>query len=291
MSANLQPVIAAVDEDNRLGTVLVRCGKLKAEDLERIAARQARDGCKYGEAAVALGLVSEADIVQAVAKQFNFPCLDAKASPVSPTVIAAYSPFSQAVEQLRHLRNFLGQKMASDNGMRMVAMVSVQDGEGRSWVTANLAVLFSQMGKRTIVFDCNLRNPAQAQLFGIDYDQTTGLSSYLARNASKLAQHRPIEGLPLTVVPAGIVPPNPQELLSSTMFSDLLALALNQYDVVLLDTAAGSAGADSLMVGAMAGACVMVQRRDVSRIDWANGYATELTRNGGRLLGTVFCDG
>ena len=90
--------------------------------------------------------------------------------------------------------------------------MSPGSGEGRSYITANLAVLFSQMGKRTLVIDADLRKPRQHRIFGLP--GKIGLSALLAGRAGAEVMCD-IPQLPgLTVLPAGVLPPNPQELLS-----------------------------------------------------------------------------
>ncbi len=292
MNANTQPILSEVAESNRLGALLVRSGKLSNTDLDKIAKRQRKTGTRFGEAAIALRLVSEADIVQAVSQQFNFTCLDKGSSPVSESIIAAYQPLSDAVEQLRQLRSFLVQKLDSNTpATKVFSFVSVNDNEGRSWTVANLGVLFSQLGKRTVLFDCNLRTPAQAGLFGIETHSNSGLSALLAKGGAKVEQHKPIPGLDLSIITAGFAPPNPQELLGQDRFAGLIRQAAENYDVVLIDCAAGQFGADSLITSTLAGGAVLTQRRNISQVESTRAYCEVLNRSGVALYGSVLCDG
>ena len=123
------------------------------------------------------------------------------------------------MEHLRSLRTQLSLRWF-ENQQAALAIVSPGSGEGRSWIAANLAVLFAQTGKRTLLIDADLRRPRQHALFGIP--ERNGLSSILAGRAG-LDGLTEIPGVPdLTVLPAGVVPPNPQELLARPLFQRLI---------------------------------------------------------------------
>src|SRR3712207_4681642 len=100
----------------------------------------------------------------------------------------------------------------------------------------SLAVLFSQMGKRTLVIDADLRKPRQHRIFGLP--GKIGLSALLAGRAGAEVMCE-IKQLPgLTVLPAGVLPPNPQELLSRPQFQRLIQSLRGMYEVILVDTPA-----------------------------------------------------
>jgi len=145
-------------------------GKLTPEEGERIL-RHARDkGLRFGDAAVALKLVSQDDIAQMLARQFDYPYLVPGQSNVSPEVVAAWSPFSQQMEALRALRSQLLMRwFTGEKDRRSLAIVSPGRGEGRSHLAANLAVKFSQMGEKTLLIDADLRSPRQHSLFGLGH--------------------------------------------------------------------------------------------------------------------------
>jgi Mrp family chromosome partitioning ATPase len=89
------------------------------------------------------------------------------------------------------------------------------------------------------------------------------------------------------VLPAGLDPPNPQELLSRPSFSRLLEAARNQYDVVLIDTPPWSFGADAQIVAARAGACILVARQNGTSIRSVGTIVDALRDGGTHLVGSV----
>ena len=148
-----------------LGELLVSGGVLPADAVGRVMARQRELGVPFGEAAVDLGLVSQADVLVALAHQFDYPVLPAGDQGVSPELVAAFEPNSERVEALRQLRSQLVLRRAANPQLNTVAVVGAGRSEGRSWLAANLAVLFSQLGERTLLIGCDLRFPRQQSLF------------------------------------------------------------------------------------------------------------------------------
>jgi protein-tyrosine kinase len=151
----------------------------------------------------------------------------------------------------------------------MLAVVAANQGEGCSELAANLAVVFSQMGERTLLIDANLRFPDQHIIFNLK--QPRGLSDILiGRNdlsvASKLDS---LSGL--SVLGAGTIPPNPQELLNRRGFAELLVKAKEQFDVVIVDTPPAVATSDAQAIAARCGGALMVSSLNQTRMaDLAN---------------------
>lgn len=250
--------------DRSIGGMLVDAGRLRPEDAEAIVQLHREKGIPFGEAGLKLGLLTQPDINFALSRQFEYAYLEAGAAAVSREVIAAYAPFSPQAEVLRALRAQLMVRWFDDGPARSaLAIVSAAHGEGRSYIAANLAVAFSQVGERTLLIDSDLRNPRQHEIFGVE--NRMGLSAVLAMRANgESIQHIP--GLPhLSLLPAGAVPPNPQELLTRPAFAQLLHQVATHYDVVLLDSPPAAEAADAQTLAVRAGAALMVVRRNSSR--------------------------
>lgn len=242
-----------------IGQILVEAGRLSPLDAERILAlAQDRHG-RFGEAGLALGLITDDDLRYALSVQFDYPYLGAN-SGLSRELVAAYQPASAQVEELRALRSQLMLRwFATAPERKGLAVVSAGRGEGRSRLVANLAIVFSQLGERTLLIDADLRGSRQHQLF--DLGDHAGLSDMLAGRAG-LEALVPIAPLrDLTVLPAGAQPPNPQELLGRPQFLKLLQSLSEAYDVILMDTPAASSCADAHTVAARAGAALLVARQ------------------------------
>ncbi|HYG55510.1 MAG TPA: chain length determinant protein tyrosine kinase EpsG, partial [Burkholderiales bacterium] len=214
----------------QIGAILMDEGKLTASDAEQVLARQRELGWRFGEAAIELNLITDSDLRQALAKQYAFPYLVSGPEGVSKELIAAWDPFHPVVEELRAVRTQLLIRWYNpEAGRRTLAIASPCAREGRSFVAANLAVTFSQLGQRTLLIDADFRAPRQQGIFNIP--DRFGLSSALSGRAD-LSAASPVSGITgLSVLPAGPIPPNPLELLSRGSFAALLARAQAEYDV------------------------------------------------------------
>src|SRR5437764_10270949 len=133
-----------------IGAILMDEGKLTASDAEQVLARQRELGWRFGEAAIELNLITDADLRQALAKQYEFPYLVSGPEGVSKELIAAWDPFHPVVEELRGVRTQLLIRWHNpDAGRKTLAVASPGGREGRSFIAANLAVVFAQLGSRT----------------------------------------------------------------------------------------------------------------------------------------------
>lgn len=269
-----------------IGALLMDAGRITPEAAERILKLQKERNLRFGEAAIELGLLTENDIQHALSRQFEYPYLMPGDTSVSQEVVAAFKPFSHAVERLRALRSQLMlRSLNPDVEDRSLAIVSPENGEGRSYIAANLAVVFSQLGERTLLIDADLRRPRQHQLFCLG--NQAGLSAVLSGRAEPESVISRIPNLlGLSVLPAGAVPPNPQELLSRPAFSKLLEYSRQYYDVVLIDTPAGHT-ADAETVATRAGAALAISRRNITSSQRLQELVVAIRRSGTPVVGAV----
>src|SRR5262249_7526218 len=146
-----------------------------------------------------------------------------------------YEPFHPRAEELRALRTQLSMRWSRAGAIRKVLVVaSPGSGEGRSYVAANLAVAFAQLGERTLLVDADLRAPRQHRIFNVP--ERIAPPAGLAGGADRGATAPVREFGRLSLLPAGVPPPNPQELLSSPALGRFLEEARAEFDVILLDT-------------------------------------------------------
>lgn len=274
-----------------IGAILIDSGRLTRETAELVVDRQKAEGIRFGAAGVALGLFCEEDVQQALARQYGYPFLAPGDDSVSEEVVAAFRPFSPIVEQLRALRSQLMMRWLDVRcGRRTLAVVSPDAGEGRSFIAANLAVVFSQLGQRTLLVDADLRNPRQHGLFRLP--NRHGLSSVLAGRVDVAEAITRIPGMiDLSVLAAGAVPPNPQELLVRPQFAGLIAEFQAQHEVVIIDTPAASQSADCQIIAAQAGGSLVVARRDVSLVRNIESLVSSLQQANVAVIGTVLNNG
>lgn len=269
----------------RIGEILVSSGAIKDADLHRILSAQRKRGMRFGEAAIALKLVSERQLRRALALQFEYPFVLPGESVLSPTLAAAYEPYAKYTEELRTLRSQLSMRWFGSHGTAL-AVVAARSGDGCSTLSANLALVFAQLGERTLLIDTNMRNPAQYSLFGLAGHE--GLAEVLnGRVALDEAVHRIAQFENLCVLPAGAPPPNPQELLSRLSFTELLEELSARFDVMLLDTPPLLDFADAQIVAARAGGCLLGTRRHSSTLADVARVKSQLTPDITNLLGAV----
>jgi protein-tyrosine kinase len=159
-------------------------------------------------------------------------------------------------ERVRALRTELLLRQRFDDN-RAIAIVGASADEGRSRLAAELAIAFAQTGAATLLVDADLRRGRQAELFGAAPGD--GLAEALAGAGS--ARLQGVHGLPqLALVTAGAPPAQPLELLSGARLADLLSAWRAQFRHVVIDTPPARDCADSLAVGALCGAALLVSR-------------------------------
>ena len=273
--------------DRRIGTILTEDGKLSLRDVRRVMELQQKEGLRFGEAALRLGLITADDLRSAVAKQYDLPHLLPGNQNVNSELVVAYEPFHRRAEELRALRTQLLIRWSSTEAKhKALAVVSPGSGEGRSYVAANLAVAFSQLGERTLLIDADLRRPRQHQIFNVP--NRIGLSAVLSNRANGNAIVPVREFGRLSLLPGGAPPPNPQELLSRLGFAILLHELRADYDTVIIDTPPASLYADAQSVAYRAGNSIVLARKDRTRVADTNGIVRQLSEGGAKVMGTVF---
>jgi protein-tyrosine kinase len=281
--------VAPRSGERSIGAILIDTGQLTPAGAESILRLQREQGLRFGEAAIQLGLIAQADIDLALSRQFDYPYLLRGQSAVSEEVVTAYAPFTPQVEAMRALRSQLMLRwFATDAEHKALAIVSAERNEGRSFLAANLAVVFSQLGEHTLLIDADMRNPSQHRLFGLD--NRAGLSALLSGRGGPDAVQRIASLRDLAVLPAGAQPPNPSELLGGPVFAQMLRDLAREFDVILLDTPAAGSSADAQTVTMRAGAALIVVRKDATRLRQVQGVADHALQTNTVIVGTVLND-
>ncbi len=289
-SENIRPIdphrAPLVRSERTIGAILVEEGKLTPREIERVLERQREDKVRFGEAAVRLGFITEDDVRFALAKQYDMPHFTPSSEGPSRELVAAFAPFHPRTEEMRALRTQLLIRWYNpEQGRKSLVVASPERSEGRSYVAANLAIVFSQLGARTLLVDADLRKPRQHRIFGLP--EGHGLSSLLAGRSEHTATF-PVPGLNrLSVLPAGPLPPNPQELISRPVFNAFLKDLQSIYDVVIIDTPPARHYADAQSVTYRAGDALVVARKDHTPVAATSKTIRELAGTGARVVGTV----
>jgi len=272
-----------------IGALLLHAGTLSSAEIERILEDQRKNGRRFGESGRELGLLEQRDIDFALSRQFDYPYLRRGESRVSETLVAAYDPASPQAEALRALRSELMLHwFSNDAAHKSLAVMSEARGEGRSYIAASLAVVLAQLGGRTLLIDADLRNPSQHRLFGLD--NRVGLSALLSGRAGAEAVQR-VPGLEsLSVLPSGVTPPNPQELLARPSLGVLLEQITAHLDFIVFDTPPAAESADAQTVAVRARAALFVARKNHTRLWRLQAIARSAARARTAVLGAVLND-
>jgi protein-tyrosine kinase len=279
----------ARDRTRAIGAILVEQGRLTAEDVEEIQQYSIANGIRFGDGALRLQKLSQQDVDLAIAQQFNYPILERGGrNGVSDELVAGYLPQSEMIEPLRALRSQITLRWVASQERNALAITSAGRGEGRTWLAANLAIVFAQLGRRTLIIDADMRNPRLHSLFNLD--NTVGLSALLTGRAGREIVTRIHPQLRLFVLPAGIVPPNPQELLGRPVFDVVLNLFADQYDLIIIDTPACSVASDAYILSSRAGTAIMVARRNHTSQTDLNNAMVNLMQTGVSVIGSVMTD-
>ena len=273
--------------DRSIGTVLVQAGRLTLEQAEQILQLQRNKGLRFGDAAIELGLLTPQDVEFALARQFDFPYLVPGQSKVSERVITAYAPHSPEAQSLGALRSQLMLRWFDSGPDRTaLAVISAERGDGRSFIASNLAVAFAQLGQRTLLIDADMRNPVQHTLFGLG--NATGVSSVLSGRSDLQGAIHSIEGFSdLSVMPAGVVPPNPLELLARPVFSRMLKELSRAFEVILLDSPCATVSVDAQTISVCAGAALIVVRKNTTRSWRVRGMSENVSHASATVIGSV----
>ncbi|TAK85117.1 MAG: polysaccharide biosynthesis tyrosine autokinase [Aquabacterium sp.] len=260
-SANNNP---STNNDQSIGDILRSAHNLSAEQVQSILDYQQRKKVRFGEAAVALGILKRDEVIWALSQQFSYPYPQGDTTqPLAPELITATAPFSEEAEFFRDIRSQLISNTFTGDIPATLAVTSPDVGDGKSYFAANLAIVFAQLGVRTLLVDADMRTPVQHQLFRIE--NTAGLSGILSGRAEPNVI-RPCPALPsLYILPVGVTPPNPIELLERPLFGMLLKELSAKFDYVIVDTPAISHGSDGLIAASRAGATITIVRTGETR--------------------------
>ncbi|WP_460782286.1 polysaccharide biosynthesis tyrosine autokinase [Microbacterium shaanxiense] len=188
------------------------------------------------------------------------------------------------IESMRELRTNL-QFIDVDNPPRVIVVTSSVPGDGKSTVSVNLASSLAAAGQWAIFIDCDLRRPVIADIFGMSKD--VGLTDVLAGRADlQDVAHRPSRDVPLAVVGAGRIPPNPSELLGSHRMRDFLA-EISKSAIVILDSPPVLPVTDAAVLAAGADGVLIVVSSGKTTFDMLQRAIENITRTTGRVLGVV----
>lgn len=199
-------------------------------------------------------------------------------------LIAKKDPKSPITEQYRTIRTNI-QYASVDQAIRSIVVTSSGPMEGKSTTAENLAVVFAQQGKKTLLIDADLRKPTAHYTFQLP--NTVGLTSVLTKQVELMDAVYMTDVENLFVLTSGPIPPNPAELLASVSMEYLLKEAYNLYDFILFDTPPVLTVTDAQVLANLADGSILVTSSGTTDRDGAIKAKEILTSAQAKLLGAV----
>ena len=200
------------------------------------------------------------------------------------SVAAKETPFAY-VEAYKSLRTNIG-FLSNVNGVRSILITSAIPMESKSTTAINLAITLADSGHSVVLVECDLRKPVLRKYLKRELGQT-GLAAYLAGLVTLDDCIVDLTDLGISVIGAGVVPPNPSELLNTTRMQELVELLKHNYDYVILDAPPVTVVTDAAVVGRLTDGALLVVRSKFASARTVRQAKAKLENVGIRILGGV----
>ena len=211
---------------------------------------------------------------------------DVKTRKVGGELVAENLPKAIVSENIKSLRTNL-QFTAVDKELETILVTSTNASEGKSFVSANLAISFAQADKRVLLVDCDLRRGRVHKLFNIT--NSKGLSNLLAGDLKSFGKYiHPTKLKNLNIITCGTYPPNPSELLASQKNKDLIKILCRYFDIVIFDGAPVGGLADSVILSSLMDETLIVVRDGSTKKADLMATKSALEKVGANIAGVVF---
>lgn len=271
-----------------IGQILMEMGKINQQDNDNILQLQKNNDMLFGDAAKQIGLVSDGDVRQALACQQDGFSRQQAVAQSAPRLPALDEPESPQVEAVRAIRTQL-MLNGFPSDQKSLALVGISRDCGAGHFSANLAVLFSQLGLQTLLVDANLRKPAQQELFNLP--DSAGLGGVLNDQTALEGALITFQTLPhLTLLPAGAARKNASELIGMSAFKTLNKRFAADYDIVLYDVPAFIESTDALMIVNQTDYVLLLVHKNHSRLADVSAVCKQITDSGAKIIGSILVD-
>lgn len=208
-------------------------------------------------------------------------------------IIVVENPKSPEAEMFRNLRTNI-QFMNANSEKKVMVVTSTVPGEGKSYISANLAAAFAQLDKKVLIIDADMRKGRQYSLFNLK--PRPGISNFLSgvveqgfigekNNIANYIQETDVDNLYL--IPAGNVPPNPSELLVSTKMQAMIEELSQNFDIIIFDAPPCLIVADALILARLVDFSIIVTAQNSTKIDNLKRAKSAIENVGGKVAGVV----
>lgn len=199
-------------------------------------------------------------------------------------LLAAKDPTSPLAEAARSLRTSLVFS-TTEGAPKVLHLTSANPGEGKTTVATSIAITFAQAGGKVLLIDADLRKPSLHH--ALDLPSSPGLVNYLTGDLAPAEIAQPTEVTRLFAITSGPLPPNPVELLSSAKMLELLRIAGERFDYVVIDGPPVIGLADALVLANLAKATIVVADAGRTRYGTLEGAVKRLRGANANLIGAV----
>ena len=205
-------------------------------------------------------------------------------------LIAHEDPKSHVSELFRTLRTNI-KYMNSSRHLKSLLVTSTLPGEGKTWVSSNLAIAFAQTDKRVVLIDADMRKCCLHDIFNVK--ACPGLSNYLAGMGAENPQSDDISAylreteIP-NLLPSGIVPPYPSELLSSPESRELVLKLKGMFDLIVIDATPSKLVTDAVVLSRIVDSTIVVVGHNMTKKDDLTKVVKDIKNVGGNIAGVVY---
>lgn len=200
-------------------------------------------------------------------------------------LIAESTPFAIR-ESFNQLRTNIMYSPHDSEGAPVYAITSAAQGVGKSTISANVALSFSQAGQKVLLIDADMRCPTQYKFFGYEKKQP-GFSELLSGIVKEPASAISAYSDNLHIITSGCIPPNPSALLMSNKLSTLVEQWKKEYDIIFIDLPPVAIVSDPIVIASLVDGYILVARANISNAKHVNSAISSLKNVGAKITGLV----
>lgn len=200
-------------------------------------------------------------------------------------LVVLNDPKSRISEAVKSVKTNL-QFASIDKNVKTIMITSSIPGEGKSFIAANLASAFANSDLNVLLIDCDLRKGRQHQIFEVN--NAKGLSNLLIddiKNRKKYIKKTKTDNI--KVIPSGVIPPNPSELLGSKKNKDLIQKLRKEFDLIILDCPPVNGLADALVMTSLADSVIIVCAQNKTKTSLLNETKKALNQVNAKVTGVI----